>query len=163
MVAVYIDEAVEEGGHLRVPMRVGLILRKGEPVGGRFYERIGGAPAQAGSGRPGFPLGRGPGSGPGAQRFPRAARLLLDAQEDIQAYMAFPTEHARQLHSTNQLERLNRETGWRADVVGIFPNTTAVIRLAGAVLTKEQDEWSAATHRYFHAKALQRGPKQQRR
>lgn len=63
--------------------------------------------------------------------------------------MAFPTEHWRQLHSTNPLERLNREVGRRTDVVGIFPNRESLVRLAGAVLIEQQDEWSATPRRYF--------------
>jgi len=63
--------------------------------------------------------------------------------------MAFPTEHWRQLHSTNPLERLNREIGCRTDVVGIFPKREGVIRLAGAVLIEQQDEWTAGPRRYF--------------
>ena len=64
-------------------------------------------------------------------RFPRAAALLEDATEDILAYRHLPLEHQRQLHSTNPLERLNKEIKRRSNVVGIFPNPAAVIRLVG--------------------------------
>src|SRR5690606_31898739 len=70
--------------------------------------------------------------------------------EDVLAYMAFPREHSRQLHSTNPLERLMREIGRRSDVVGIFPDRASLIRLAGAILMEQQDEWIAAPRRYFN-------------
>lgn len=88
------------------------------------------------------------------QRFPRAAELLVDAEEDVLAYMSFPGEHWRQLHSTNPLERLMREIGRRTDVVGIFPNPDSLIRLAGAVLLEQQDEWTAAPRRYFSQESM---------
>ncbi len=74
-------------------------------------------------------------------RFSAVATQLEDHEEDILAYMAFPREHWRLLHSTNVLERLNKEIKRRSNVVGIFPNSKAVIRLVGAVLMEQQDEW----------------------
>lgn len=82
------------------------------------------------------------------KRFPRAAALLREAGEDVLAHMAFPQEHWRRLHSTNVLERVHREIGRRCDVVGIFPNAPSALRLIGAVLEEQQDEW-LAVRRYF--------------
>jgi len=90
---------------------------------------------------------------PLALRFPKAAQKLRDACDDVLAYMAFPRAHWRRLHSTNVLERLNRELGRRFDVVGIFPNTAAVLRLLGAVLAEQHDEWAAARN-YFSAASM---------
>jgi putative transposase len=72
---------------------------------------------------------------------PRVARLLEDAEADLLAFYAFPAEHWSKLRSTNPLERVNREIGRRSDVVGIFPNDAALLRLAGMLLLEQNDEW----------------------
>ena len=82
-------------------------------------------------------------------RYPKVAGMLLAAEEEVLAYMAFPPEHWRQIHSTNPLERLNAEFARRFDVVGIFPNREAAVRLAGAVAQEQQDEWLVSKRRYF--------------
>jgi len=86
-------------------------------------------------------------------RFPRAAVLLEEAEEDVLAYMAFPQEHWRQLHSTNPLERLHKEIKRRTDVVGIFPNGTSLLRLVSAVLEEAQEEWRTQ-RRYFSRESM---------
>jgi len=72
---------------------------------------------------------------------PKIARLLEDACEDLLAFYAFPREHWPKLRSTNPLERVNKEIGRRSDVVGIYPNDPALIRLAGMLLIEQNDEW----------------------
>jgi transposase-like protein len=72
---------------------------------------------------------------------PKVCELLEGAEEDLLAFYAFPAEHHSKLRSTNPLERVNREIARRAGVVGIFPNDAAVIRLAGALLIEQNDEW----------------------
>lgn len=89
-------------------------------------------------------------------RFSQAAGLLEDAAEDVLAYRHCPSEHHRQLHSTNPLERLNKEIKRRSNVVGIFPNPAALIRLVGAVLLEQNDEWTVAERRYFSVESMAR-------
>jgi len=67
------------------------------------------------------------------------ARLLAAAEDDLLAFMAFPAEHWPKLRSTNPLERVNREIGRRSDVVGIYPNDAALVRLAGSLLIEQND------------------------
>ena len=74
-------------------------------------------------------------------RWPKLGTLMDDAEADVLAFMAFPAQHRSKLHSTNPLERLNKEVKRRADVVGIFPNEDSITRLIGAVLLEANDEW----------------------
>jgi putative transposase len=84
---------------------------------------------------------------------PKVCCLLEDAEEDLLAFHRFPAEHWTKLRSTNPLERVNKEIGHRTDVVGIFPNDQAVIRLTGALLIEENDEW-LVSRRYLSAESM---------
>jgi len=89
-------------------------------------------------------------------RCPKAVEILLEAETDILAFMTFPREHWKKIYSTNPLERLNKEIGRRADVVGIFPHTGAALRLIGCVLMEQDDEWQTADRRYFSLASMQK-------
>ena len=81
-------------------------------------------------------------------RYPKLAQLMIRAEDDVLAYKAFPEAHWQQIHSTNPLERLNKEIKRRTHVIGIFPNEAAITRLVGALMLEQNDEW-AITRRYM--------------
>jgi putative transposase len=80
---------------------------------------------------------------------PKLATLMDEAEADVLAYMGFPAQHRTKLHSTNSLERLNGEIKRRSEVVGIFPNEAAVVRLIGALLLEQNEEWTVQRARYM--------------
>jgi putative transposase len=86
-------------------------------------------------------------------RWPKLAALMDESEHDVLAYLSFPAQHRTKLHSTNPLERLNKEVKRRADVVGIFPNEASIIRLIGAVLLEQNDEW-LLQHRYMQIEGM---------
>jgi len=87
-------------------------------------------------------------------RHPKLAELMARAEDDVLAYKTFPESHWRQIHSTNPLERLNKEIKRRTNVVGIFPNEAAITRLVGALMLEHNDEW-AVTRRYMTLETVQ--------
>jgi len=92
------------------------------------------------------------------QRFPKAMGVFEVGVMDSLAYMPFPKEQWTQLHSTNVLERLNREIKRRTNVVSIFPNREALIRLVGAILMEQDDEWACAEKKYFSLAGIRKLP-----
>jgi transposase-like protein len=91
-----------------------------------------------------------------SHKFPQVADLLEDAAEDVLAHMHFPREHGRQLHSTNTLERINKELKRRTRVVGIFPNRDSLVRMVATLLQEQDDEWQVADRRYFSVESMRR-------
>lgn len=81
-------------------------------------------------------------------KLPKLAGFLDEAETDVLAYMTFPPQHRTKLHSTNPIERLNGEIKRRSEVVGIFPNEDAIVRLIGAILLEQNDEWAVPRARY---------------
>jgi putative transposase len=86
-------------------------------------------------------------------KWPKLGAFIDESEGDVLAYMNFPAQHRVKIHSTNPIERLNKEVKRRADVVGIFPNEGAIVRLIGAVLLEANDEWQLQ-HRYMQTEAM---------
>ena len=87
-------------------------------------------------------------------RFPAVADMLLEAKADLTAFADFPHAHWRKIWGTNPLERLNREVKRRTDVVGIFPNPAALLRLSSCVLIEAHDEWQDSDRRYLSEQSM---------
>src|SRR5579863_7086415 len=87
-------------------------------------------------------------------KLPKLAGFLDEAETDVLAYMSFPAPHRAKLHSTNPLERLNGEIKRRTEVVGIFPNEAAIVRLVGAILLEQNDEWTVQRSRYLSLETI---------
>jgi putative transposase len=86
-------------------------------------------------------------------KWPKLAAFIDESEADVLTHLDFPAQHRTKIHSTNPLERLNKEVKRRADVVGIFPNEASIIRLIGAVLLEQNDEWMLQ-HRYMQIEGM---------
>jgi transposase-like protein len=86
-------------------------------------------------------------------KWPKLAGFIDNSETDVLTYLDFPVQHRTKIHSTNPIERLNKEVKRRADVVGIFPNEASIIRLVGAVLLEQNDEWTMQ-HRYMQVEGM---------
>jgi len=82
-------------------------------------------------------------------KLPKLAAFMDEAEDGVLAYMGFPADHWSTIHSTNGLERLNGEIKRRTEIVGIFPNDDAIVRLVGAILFEQNDEWAVQRARYM--------------
>lgn len=87
------------------------------------------------------------------RQLPKVEALMRDARDDLLAFSVFPVSHWRKIWSTNPLERVNREVKRRTEVVGVFPNPPALLRLAGAVLVEIHDEWAVTSDRRYLSEA----------
>ena len=91
-------------------------------------------------------------------KFPKVEAMLREAAGDLTAFADFPAEHWRKIRAANGLERVNREIARRIDVVGVFPNPPALLRLTGAVLAEIHDEWQASDRRYLSEASMAKLP-----
>jgi transposase-like protein len=87
-------------------------------------------------------------------KVPKLAALMDEAETDVLAYMSFPAQHRAKLHSTNPIERPIGEIKRRTEVVGIFPNEAAIVRLVGAILLEQNDEWAVQRARYITLESM---------
>jgi len=88
------------------------------------------------------------------RQFPEVEAMLREAADDVTAFASFPVSHWKKIWSTNPLERLNTEIKRHTDVVGVFPNPAALLRLAGAVLVEAHDEWQVSERRHLSESSM---------
>ena len=89
------------------------------------------------------------------KRFPKAAEVVELAEDEVLTYMSFPEKHWKQIYTSNLIERLNKEMKRRFNVVSVFPDRPSVIRLGGAILMEQHDEWSVSERRYLSTESMQ--------